>query len=41
VLLELAEQATSPGTTASPGWVRVKHRDGAVGFVRVSQIFGL
>ena len=41
VLLELAEQASSPGTTATPGWVQVKHRDGAVGFVRVSQIFGL
>ena len=41
VLLELAESASSPGTTASPGWVRVKHRDGAVGFVRISQVFGL
>jgi SH3-like domain-containing protein len=41
VLLELAEPASSPGTTASPGWVRVKHRDGAAGYVRVSQVFGL
>lgn len=41
VLLELAEPATSPGTTASPGWVKVKHRDGATGYVRVAQVFGL
>ncbi|MBK6393380.1 MAG: hypothetical protein IPF73_00920 [Betaproteobacteria bacterium] len=41
VLLELAEPASSPGTTASPGWVKVKHRDGLVGYVRVSQVFGL
>jgi SH3-like domain-containing protein len=41
VLLELAESATSPGTTATPGWVKVRHRDGQVGYVRVSQVFGL
>lgn len=41
VLLELAEPATSPGTTATPGWVKVKHRDGATGYVRVAQVFGL
>lgn len=41
VLLELAEPATSPGNTASPGWVKVKHRDGATGYVRVAQVFGL
>jgi SH3-like domain-containing protein len=41
VLLELAEPATSPSATASPGWVKVRHRDGQTGFVRVSQIFGL
>ena len=41
VLLELAESASSPGTTTMPGWVKVKHRDGAVGFVRISQVFGL
>lgn len=41
VLLELAEPATSAGTTAAPGWVKVKHRDGASGFVRIAQVFGL
>lgn len=38
VLLELAEPAS---TTAMPGWVRVKHRDGQAGFVRIAQVFGL
>ena len=41
VLLELAEPATSLATTAQPGWVKVRHRDGQVGFARVSQVFGL
>jgi SH3-like domain-containing protein len=41
VLLDLAESASSPGTTATPGWVKVRHRDGQVGYVRVSQVFGL
>jgi len=41
VLLELAEPATSSGTTAVPGWVKVRHRDGQTGFVRIAQIFGL
>lgn len=41
VLLELAEPATSLSSTAQPGWVKVRHRDGQVGFVRVSQVFGL
>jgi SH3-like domain-containing protein len=41
VLLELAEAASSAATAASPGWVRVRHRDGASGFVRISQVFGL
>jgi len=41
VLLELAEPATSPATTATPGWVKVRHRDGQTGFLRVAQIFGL
>jgi SH3-like domain-containing protein len=40
VLLELAEPAASPATTATPGWVKVRHRDGQVGFVRISQVFG-
>ena len=41
VLLELAEPATSVTTTAMPGWVGVKHRDGQAGYVRISQVFGL
>jgi len=41
VLLELAEPATSVGTTAAPGWVKVRHRDGATGYARISQLFGL
>lgn len=41
VLLELAEPAGSVATTAFPGWVKVRHRDGAVGFVRIAQVFGL
>lgn len=41
VLLELAETASSPSATANPGWVKVRHRDGQVGFVRITQIFGL
>jgi SH3-like domain-containing protein len=41
VLLEMAESATSATTTASPGWVKVRHRDGQVGFVRIAQVFGL
>jgi SH3-like domain-containing protein len=41
VLLELAEPATGATTTATPGWVRVKHRDGQAGFARIAQVFGL
>ena len=41
VLLELAEPATGATTTATPGWVKVKHRDGQAGFVRIAQVFGL
>ena len=41
VLLELAEGASSPATTATPGWVKVRHRDGQVGFARVPQVYGL
>jgi SH3-like domain-containing protein len=41
VLLELAESAASAGATANPGWVRVRHRDGQAGFVRIAQVFGL
>jgi SH3-like domain-containing protein len=41
VLLELAEPAATATTTATPGWVKVKHRDGQAGYVRIAQIFGL
>ena len=41
VLLEPAEAVTSASATASPGWVKVRHRDGQTGFVRVAQVFGL
>jgi SH3-like domain-containing protein len=41
VLLELAEPATGATTTATPGWVTVKHRDGQAGYVRIAQVFGL
>jgi len=41
VLLELAETAASPAATATPGWVKVRHRDGQTGFIRVAQVFGL
>ncbi len=41
VLLEMAEQAASAAATAAPGWVKVRHRDGQAGFVRISQVFGL
>jgi SH3-like domain-containing protein len=41
VLLELAEPASSSSSTAVPGWVKVRHRDGASGFIRITQVFGL
>ena len=41
VLVELAEPATGATTTAAPGWVKVRHRDGQAGFVRIAQVFGL
>ena len=41
VLLEIAEPATGASTTATPGWVKVRHRDGQTGFVRIAQVFGL
>ncbi len=40
LLLELAEPAASPAAAAAPGWVKVRHRDGATGYVRLSQVFG-
>lgn len=27
--------------TASPGWVKVRHRDGSAGFVKTTQVWGL
>lgn len=36
VVLDLGDQS---GVT--PGWVRVRHRDGATGFVRINQVWGL
>ena len=41
VLLELAEPATSAAATATPGWVKVRHRDGQTGYLRLAQVFGL
>ena len=40
VLLEIAESAASASTTAMPGWIKVRHRDGQQGFVRLAQVFG-
>ncbi|MFZ6656288.1 SH3 domain-containing protein [Undibacterium sp. TJN19] len=34
VLLEMAEPAAA-------GWVKVKHRDGQVGFVKITEVWGL
>ena len=41
VLLEFAEPAASAATTSMPGWVKVRHRDGQSGFIRITQVFGL
>lgn len=41
VLVELAESATSLTNTATPGWVKVRHRDGQAGYVRIAQVYGL
>jgi SH3-like domain-containing protein len=38
VLLELLDPSYS---TSTPGWAKVKHRDGQVGFVRIQQVWGL
>jgi len=37
VLLELIDA----GSTATPGWAKVRHRDGQVGYVRIQQVWGL
>lgn len=38
VVLELADLSAA---TTTPGWAKVRHRDGQTGFVRISQIWGL
>jgi SH3-like domain-containing protein len=38
VLLELAD---STYVTTTPGWAKVRHRDGQLGYVRISQVWGL
>ena len=38
VLLELVDPDSA---TATPGWAKVRHRDGQVGFVRIAQVWGL
>ena len=38
VLLELADPSYA---TTTPGWARVRHRDGQTGYVRISQVWGL
>ena len=41
VLLEMVEVASSSSATAVPGWLRVRHPEGAIRFVRIGQVFGL
>ncbi len=41
VLLEVAEPAASAATATFPGWIKVRHRDGQAGFVRLAQVFGI
>jgi SH3-like domain-containing protein len=38
VLLELVD---STYVTTTPGWAKVRHRDGQVGYVRIAQVWGL
>jgi SH3-like domain-containing protein len=38
VLLEVADTTY---VTTTPGWVKVRHRDGQVGYVRIAQVWGL
>jgi SH3-like domain-containing protein len=40
VLLEVTETAATPTASATPGWVKVRHRDGSSGYVRLTQVFG-
>ena len=38
VLVELVDTAH---VTSTPGWAKVRHRDGQVGYVRIAQVWGL
>ena len=38
VLLELVDPSYA---TSTPGWAKVRHRDGQTGFVRIQQVWGL
>jgi SH3-like domain-containing protein len=38
VLIELVDPAH---VTSTPGWAKVRHRDGQVGYVRIAQVWGL
>jgi SH3-like domain-containing protein len=38
VLLELADASY---VTSTPGWAKVRHRDGQIGYVRIAQVWGL
>jgi len=40
VILEVAETAATPAASSAPGWVKVRHRDGASGYVKLAQVFG-
>ena len=40
VILELADPAPTPAASSTPGWVKVRHRDGASGFIKLAQVFG-
>jgi hypothetical protein len=44
VVLEVAADVVldvvEPAATGSGGWLRVRHRDGAGGFVRITQVWG-
>jgi SH3-like domain-containing protein len=38
VLLEIADTTY---VTTTPGWVKVRHRDGQMGYVRIAQVWGV
>ena len=38
VLLEVADTAY---VSTTPGWVKVRHRDGQTGYVRIAQVWGV